>query len=159
VQVEGAISQDEVDLTAQTVAARSLVGTQAARHQVSAVERQQADVLQALPRHDALVEGQRSVRPKYGLDGRVALVRLDHLGDRAHRHLGRQAEAFVAGTELAQNVAHVSFTVVLATTMAAATSLSCAPPAMRLRTSRSRDDRLLAGLGCAAASVACSCRK
>src|SRR5438445_8155192 len=87
VQVQRAIAQDEVGLTAQTIAARLLVPTEAARHQVSAVERQQADVLRALPRHEALVVGQCSVRAKRRLDGCVALIRLDHLGDRAYRHL------------------------------------------------------------------------
>src|ERR1700730_12693441 len=55
IQVEHAISQDEVGLTTQTAATRLLIRTEAARHQGSTVERQDADVLQALPRHDALV--------------------------------------------------------------------------------------------------------
>jgi len=37
------------------------------------------------------------VQTEKGLDGLVALVCIDNLGDRAHRHLGRQAEAFSDG--------------------------------------------------------------
>lgn len=93
VQVEHAVSQDEVGLTTQAIAPGLLVAAESAGNHLPASETQEADVLQPMPGHDSFVVGQRTMRAERGLNALVPLVRLNHLGDGPDGHLRRQSKA------------------------------------------------------------------
>ena len=93
IQIEPAIARHEIDLAFEPVEARGLVLAIDHVNQLTTMQGPQADVIGTLPAQDRLIIGNRAVRPKHRTARLVALENLDGLGDRPHRHLGRQPEA------------------------------------------------------------------
>ncbi len=86
-------TQDQVRLSSDPVHPRPLVLAQAVGHDLATAQCQQAHSIGGLPRHDPLVVGNCSMRPKARPDRLVAFVRLADLGDGSNRHLGAEPEA------------------------------------------------------------------
>ncbi len=76
VQEERAVTVDEIGLTPEPSHPSGLVLPEADRHDDSPDERQQADGLNPLPRHDPLIVGDRPVWAEAGLHGLVPLAPL-----------------------------------------------------------------------------------
>ena len=108
VEEEHAIAVDQVCLPAHPVQLGVLIGAADPRHDGAAVHRPDRDTIRPLPRQDALVIDDGTVRPERRLDRLVPLVDLYHLGDGADGHLCRQAEVatnIVVGQFLKLNLA------------------------------------------------------
>lgn len=84
------LAEHEVGLAAHAFESRAVVPASHVGNENATRDGQQRDAVQRLEAHDPLVVGDGAVGLEGGLAGSVALVCLDHLGDRPHRHLGRQ---------------------------------------------------------------------
>src|SRR3990167_1032643 len=93
VEVERAVTQDEIHLALDAVEPFALVGAVEQADAFPAAERQQANRRRSLETQDAFVVGHGAVRAKYRALGLVAAKALDGLPDGAHGHLRRQAES------------------------------------------------------------------
>lgn len=91
-QEELAVAIDQVGLPARSIQARPLISAADPRHDLPAVVGQQRNAVGSLPRQDALVIDDRAMCSERRLNAFIPFVGFDHLGDRAHRHLGAQAE-------------------------------------------------------------------
>lgn len=85
-----ALAQDEVGLSPHAFESRSVVRAGDVGHEDAARDSQERNAVHRLETHDPLVVGDGPMGLEVGLADAVTLVRLDHLGDRPHRHLRGQ---------------------------------------------------------------------
>jgi len=97
VEEEHAVTVDQVSLSTSAVQKGGLVSPAHPRHQRPAIQGPDGHPVGPLPRQDALIIDDGPMRPKRRLDGLIAFVNLNHLGDGPHRHLRRQAELCANG--------------------------------------------------------------
>ena len=83
------VSQHQMALALGFRKALPLVGAHDKRHQHTPVQRQQADMIDALEAHETLVIWHGRMRAKRGAAALIALVGTDDTGDTAHSHLRR----------------------------------------------------------------------
>lgn len=96
-QVEHAVTEDKVSLSAYSPEPLGLVLAHDDGNKQSARQGKDAYAVQSLPREDALVVDNRAVLAELDALGLVPLVRLSHLTHNTDGHLRLQAKAFPQG--------------------------------------------------------------
>lgn len=93
VQIESAVSINEIGLSAYPVNAIRLIVAVNNGDDLSTLQCQDANPVGGLPGEDTLVVDYCAVQIKSGLDRLIAFVSLNHFGNGPNRHLGRQTES------------------------------------------------------------------
>lgn len=91
-QKEFVVPVDKVALTLESIKAFLLVLTHDKRYHFPAVDRQQANAIQALEGHQPFVVDHCPSRPEFRANLLAHLKAINSLANRSHCHLGRQAE-------------------------------------------------------------------
>ena len=91
-EIEDVLNQDEVSLASDPVHPGSLILSDSDRYSLPAIKGNQRDLLKPLPGEDPLVVNNRSIKPKFWLNGLVSLVGFADFANRQDGKLSRETK-------------------------------------------------------------------